>query len=105
MVEVARKAKVDLSGWSSHRITAEMVAASDTILVMEHRHYERLTQAYPEAAEKTFLLGMAGAIGGRGEIDDPFGKQRLEYERCAREVIGSVHRLLEILPTSDTSTI
>lgn len=106
MVEVAGQAKIDMTGWSSRRITPEMVAASDMILVMEHCHYERLRQEYPAAAEKTFLLGMAGGPHcGSGEIIDPFGKQRLQYERCAREVIGGVHRLLEILSTPDIPII
>ena len=105
MVEVAREAGIDLGGWSSQCLTADMVADSDAILVMEQRHYERLVKLYPEAAGKTFLLGMAaGAACPGGEIADPFGKPRLEYERCAREVIGGVRRLLEILPATITPT-
>jgi protein-tyrosine-phosphatase/biotin carboxylase len=98
MVDVAEKAGIGLHAWSSRRVTAEMVAASDVILVMEHRHFERLCEEFPAAAGKTFLLGMAaGGSCGKGEIDDPYGKDRAEYERCAREVTASVRGITNSL--------
>jgi protein-tyrosine-phosphatase/predicted ATP-grasp superfamily ATP-dependent carboligase len=106
MVEVARQAGIDLGQWASHKLTPDMVRASEVILVMEHSHYERLLVTYPEAAGKTFLLGMAGSGSAcaRGEIADPFGGPRCVYQRCATDVVGSVRRLLEMLPATTASS-
>ncbi len=91
MVEVAAEAGVDLGHWSSRRLSPELVGASDAILVMEHAHAARLNAEFPDTAGRTFLLGMAPSPDGpAGEIDDPYGKPRADYARCAREVQASV---------------
>lgn len=98
MVEVAGKTGIDMSNWSSRLVTPEMVDESDIILVMEQRHYERLTANSPGAAEKTFLLGMAAAdaVPG-GEIADPYGCTRDAYERCVREVTTALDEVVKLI--------
>jgi protein-tyrosine-phosphatase/predicted ATP-grasp superfamily ATP-dependent carboligase len=98
MVEVADEAGIDMSNWTSRLVTPEMIDESDIILVMEQRHYDRLTADYPGAAEKTFLLGMAtaDAVPG-GEIADPYGLSRDAYERCVRQVTTSVDEVAKLI--------
>lgn len=98
MVEVARQAGINLDGWSSHRVTADMVAGSEAIFVMEHRQFVRLREEFPEASARTFLLGVAaGTACPGGEIADPYGRPRSEYERCLKEVVAGVRGVGEWL--------
>ena len=98
MVEVANEAGIDMSDWMSRRLTHKMVDESDIILAMEQRHYEQLITDFPEAAQKTFLLGAAvsNAIP-TGEIEDPYGYPRSAYERCIYQVTTSVKEVAKLI--------
>jgi protein-tyrosine-phosphatase/biotin carboxylase len=97
MVEVAGNAQVDLCGWASHRIDAAMLADSDIVFVMEQKHLQRLRQAFPQAADKAFLMNAGPMVGGSLEILDPYGKARGVYEQVCHQVIRCVDHLAEIL--------
>lgn len=98
MVDVASATGIDLQNWSSKKITHDMVNASDVILAMEQKHYDYVAEHFPEAASKTFLLGMADeTLAGYGEIADPYGKPKSAYERCVKEVTANVRAIVKIL--------
>ncbi|MBL4584175.1 MAG: ATP-grasp domain-containing protein [Pseudomonadales bacterium] len=100
MIEVAGEAGVNMQGWSSKLVTAEMVAESDIIFVMEHMHYRNIQEQYPSAVHKTFLLGKHDSSDGLGfEISDPYGKTRGVYEQCVREVTSSIDEIVNLIPT------
>jgi len=87
MIKVASNDGINLSGWASHCVTQEMVNESALVLVMEYSHRNRLLQLFPEAAEKTLLLGMVpGASTGSDEIADPYGKSLEQYSNCYKQV-------------------
>ncbi len=97
MVEVAAASGIDLRDWSSRKVTRDMIDASDVVLVMEDRHYRQIATLFPDAAERTFLLGMAADARGEGEIADPYGRPRHLYERCAGQVRGGVDAIAGLL--------
>ncbi|WP_186301391.1 arsenate reductase/protein-tyrosine-phosphatase family protein [Denitromonas halophila] len=90
MVETAAAQGIDLSGWKSKSVDATMVASADLVLAMELPHIDRLLKQYPDAADKTFLLRGASAIGNDVEIIDPYGLSPDIYQTVCRQVICSV---------------
>lgn len=62
----------------ARRLTSEMCRDSDLILVMESRQRDRLSQKFPEASGKTFLLTH---WNGRHDIPDPYKRGRDAFER------------------------
>ena len=91
MVEVAAEAGVDMRGWSSRRLTADMLKDCDIVFVMELKHFTQVCRDHPDACSKTYFLnaGMAQQ-GGDPEIADPYGKARSTYETCARQIFAAV---------------
>lgn len=98
MVDVASSTGIDMQNWSSKRITRDMVNTSSVILAMEQKHYDYIAEHFPDAASKTFLLGMADeTLAGNGEIADPYGKPKSAYEKCVGEVTANVRAIAKIL--------
>lgn len=62
----------------ARRLTSEMCRDSDLILVMESRQRDRLSQKFPEASGKTFLLTH---WNGKHDIPDPYKRGRDAFER------------------------
>lgn len=96
MIEVAAEAGIDMRNWASKRVDQKLVSDSDIILVMEQRHYDQIVALYPNAAERTLLLGMAPNGSTMGEIADPYGKPRPEYERCVGQVRASIDAVMRL---------
>lgn len=97
MVEVARRNGLDMDNWSSRQVDHRMADQADLIFVMEAQHFKRIAEEFPEAASKTFLLGLADEqVSPDGEIADPYGKSPEHYERCFEQVNTCVDRIIEI---------
>jgi len=62
----------------ARKLTSEMCRDSDLILVMESRQKDRLSQKFPEASGKTFLLTH---WNGKNDIPDPYRRGREAFER------------------------
>jgi len=91
MVDVAAAQGIDLSGWSSQVLSADLVAGADVILAMELVHLQRLLTLHPQVRHKAFLLGAAKATGLHDvEVPDPYGQARPVYERVCRQVLAAV---------------
>lgn len=100
MVDVARRHGLDLGNASSRQIDRDMVARADLIFVMEVRHLQRIAELFPEAAAKTFLLGLADTQASPdGEIADPYGQTPDTYERCFKQASACVGRVIELQST------
>lgn len=63
---------------SARKLTSEMCRDSDLILVMESRQKDRLSQKFPEASGKAFLLTH---WNGKNDIPDPYKRGRDAFER------------------------
>jgi len=81
---VLRNKGVDLSAHRSTQITLEMMQAYNLILTMERGQKEALQVAFPDQAQKVYL--MAEMIGEYWEIVDPVGGAFSEFEETAREI-------------------
>jgi protein-tyrosine-phosphatase len=62
---------VDLADWSSREVTGRMVADADCIVVMDGSHIERMQADFPEALDRTTLLGLFDR-SGPVELIDPY---------------------------------
>ncbi|MGB2247481.1 MAG: protein tyrosine phosphatase [Alcanivorax sediminis] len=76
--EVAMNNGLDCGTHSARKLTSEMCRDSDLILVMESRQKDRLSQKFPEASGKAFLLTH---WNGKNDIPDPFKRGRDAFER------------------------
>ncbi|MBW8823485.1 MAG: ATP-grasp domain-containing protein [Xanthomonadales bacterium] len=71
VVHAARVHAIDLTDWSSREVTGRMVADADCIVVMDLSHVEKMQANFPEAMERTTLLGLFNR-GGPVELADPY---------------------------------
>lgn len=71
VVRAARVHAVDLADWSSREVTGRMVADADCIVVMDVSHLEKMQADFPEALERTTLLGLFDR-SGPVELIDPY---------------------------------
>lgn len=70
---------MDVSQHLAHQVTANDVRHADVILTMTAGHRDRLISAFPDAKDKTFVLGEY-ATGKPAEIADAYGKPMPVYE-------------------------
>ncbi len=82
---------IDLKEHQSRQAEKIVLEASDLILTMGQNHKSQLVQAFPEMKEKIFTLHEYA--GEEGEVSDPFGGSRSEYEQTAKEIRGLVEKV------------
>jgi protein-tyrosine-phosphatase len=87
---VVHEVGLDLTDHRSRPLDADLLAASDLVLVMERGHKEALQFEFPEAAGRVYLLSeMAGADFS---VDDPIGKSIEEYRAMRAELEDLIER-------------
>jgi protein-tyrosine-phosphatase len=86
-LEVARENGLDLEGFTSRTLDAEILDRADLVLVMEPGHRSGVLGLSPTADTKTFLLGeLAGQSGPGASVADPFGGTQDSYRRTFRRI-------------------
>lgn len=73
---------IDISGFSSQPVTAELVDSVTHIFAMGLHHIAAIEAEFPDAADKSFLITEFAAddqLRGR-DIVDPFGMNRSAYD-------------------------
>ena len=90
-IEVMKGEGVDVSGYRSKRLTADLINKSDLILAMEGVHRAFVLRIDPMAEPKVHLLKKYGADDKRkypeGDgVPDPIGKP-LDFYRLSLEII------------------
>lgn len=84
------KAGIDGRPHKSTPMTAQDVADSDVILVMEKEHVENILKKFPEAKGKVFLLNEFAGLGGT-EIENPSKTApRFGYIKAGTEIKEAV---------------
>ena len=78
-VELCSEANLELSGHRATKLTAEVCAANDLILVMEPQHVRDIASNFPQASGKTLLIGKWIQVE---EIPDPHRQQREAFEHA-----------------------
>ncbi|MBO8126099.1 MAG: low molecular weight protein arginine phosphatase [Firmicutes bacterium] len=92
-VEVLAKGwQLDISSHKATQLTDELVSGADLILTMSKSHQDYILQVVPEAKEKVFLL--SEFAGQNGDVSDPIGRGREEYQRVAEEIEGYLQKAL-----------
>lgn len=98
-IEVMGGEDVEMSGFRSKRLTANLVKKADIILVMQSMHKEEVIKLVPEAASKTYLLKEYGSSGRPGDINvpDPIGRPLDDYRKCLDLIKKEIERIAGIL--------
>ena len=95
-LEIATALSVDLSSHAASPLSAEAVAASDAIFVMEADHLVTMRKRFPEARAKTFLLTCL-ATNTPLEIRDPFAGDESEFRACFEHISRAVQPIVRVL--------
>lgn len=97
MVDVAREAGLDMTGWASTQLTRTTVDDASVIFVMELNHFRRICQAYPDAADRTFLLAVADPRAPANlDIEDPYGKPVKTYRAVYQQIVSCIDRIARL---------
>jgi protein-tyrosine phosphatase len=80
---------LDLRAHRARRVSRDMMAQADLVLVMTQSHAGSLQAAFPDHAHKVHML--AEMVGQAYDIRDPYGGSRQEYALVAEEL----ERLIE----------
>ncbi|WP_305805387.1 low molecular weight protein-tyrosine-phosphatase [Stenotrophomonas sp. YIM B06876] len=75
--QILQEHQLDGSMHRGRQLTAALLRETDLVLVMERRHVASITNEFPQASGKTFLLGK---WCGDREIPDPYRQQRPAFE-------------------------
>ena len=93
--DVARGAGLDLSAHRSRRLTREMLAAADRVLLMDPRDRALVRSLDSETAARTHGLADFGRDRPTGEaIPDPYGGSAEAYEECLRRIESHLERVV-----------
>jgi protein-tyrosine-phosphatase len=98
MSNIALEHGIDLSEHQSSALTNQLIKSSDVIFVMDAQQLTNIVSEFPNAREKTFLLGMLSTDhSDGGEISDPYGKPIPTYQKCYRQVTSNIDSLYKMI--------
>lgn len=83
-LQVLENRGIDISNHRSRPITPELISEFDLILVMERNQKEALQAAFPEFADRIYLL--SEMIDQHTDIIDPIGGTLFDFEDTAQEI-------------------
>ncbi len=86
-IKLAKADGLDLSAHQARRLTTELCAKYDLILVMEPQHQKDIMQKFPQASGKTMLLGKWIGVD---EIPDPYKMSIEAFEHAYKLIDQSV---------------
>lgn len=102
-LQIATARGVDLSDHGASPLTAEVVAASDAIFVMEADHLITIRKRFPEARAKTFLLTCLAADTPL-EIQDPYAGDEARFQACFDHICRAVDPIVRALSNTPGTT-
>jgi protein-tyrosine phosphatase len=92
-VELMQERGLDISGHRAQQLTAELIARSDLILVMESGHRRAIDANEPTARGKLYRLGEWQDL----EIPDPYRQPREAFEETLKLIDKGVADWVERL--------
>ncbi len=100
-IEIMKEEGVDVSGYRTKNVTADMIKKADIILVMEPMHKDEILALVPEAKSKTYLLKEYGSLSTFNpngfSIHDPIGKPVDEYRLTRDGIKAEIERFVKEL--------
>ncbi len=96
---------IEISHQRSQMITEDLVRQADYILGMTESHVEALYMMFPEAAERTYLLGdfERNLQDYEREVPDPIGSSYTVYVHCRDRIERGVRTMLEFIESNQSS--
>ncbi len=88
--ETMRERGLDISGHRSRRVTRDLLARQDLVLVMEAGHLEALETEFPDLADRFYML--TALAGPAHDIADPVGGSLEDYRSVAGKLDGVLRR-------------
>lgn len=88
-IEALKEEDIDISGYTSKKITEELIKSADLIVGISTHHIISIVSLIPETASKTVLLGFG--------IDDPYGLTLDDYKETREEIKNALTDLLEVV--------
>ena len=92
-INIAYENGLDLSGHISQPVTEDILLSADLALTMTNHHKSRLLNIYPDCSNKIFTI--CEYTGTNGDVSDPFGGDKQEYEECFGQLRGLIEKLAE----------
>lgn len=83
-VQVAAELGADIRGHRSRPVTGDLLEQYSLVLVMERRHQEALRAAFPERADRIYLL--SEMVGESSDVWDPVGTGIENYRAMGQQV-------------------
>jgi protein-tyrosine phosphatase len=87
---------VDLSAWSSRRVSQELVDRSDLVVVFDLQNFRDYRRAFPNDWGKIVVLGLF-LDTPQTDITDPYGKPQGETLEIVRLIDTAVHAMVRQL--------
>ncbi|MCA9052809.1 MAG: low molecular weight protein arginine phosphatase, partial [Planctomycetaceae bacterium] len=91
-VSLMREEGVDLTGHHSQPATPELLGIADLIVTMTRSHRDSILARFPALSDRVRVLSATG-----GDVSDPYGGNREEYQRCRDEIREHLQQLLAAL--------
>jgi len=100
-VEALLEWGIDISGQRSQPLTERLVEDATHIFVMTRGHRETVQMFFPEAADKTFLIGdFSTARSASPDIPDPIGLGLPAYLECRDAIEKTIPGILRFIQPS-----
>ena len=97
-VEVMRERGVEISGHRSQPLSEALVEWADLILTMTAAQNSWIRHVFPGADGK--VVRVSEYSGTAGDVEDPYGEDRVEYARCADALAALIPGILARLDAS-----
>jgi protein-tyrosine phosphatase len=81
-VELLAERGIDISGHRARKLTPEMIATADLVLVMEAAQQQEIERLSKAARGRVHRLGRFGSY----DVEDPYRLPRAAFERALRQI-------------------
>jgi glycine hydroxymethyltransferase len=104
-VQAMEASGVDISGFRSQQLTADLVHDASCIFVMTRNHLDSVQYLFPEAAEKLFLLREFELGSSSLDVSDPIGMGPDAYEITSEIIQRALPGILKFVDSGMLDTM
>lgn len=92
-IEILKEQGIDIESHRSRNVERSFVEASTWVLTMTESHKQMLIHQFPEFTDK--IKTLSEFIGESGEIQDPFGGTKEDYQKASEDIHKRVEKAWE----------